>query len=170
MQIESFVNKLDSVGEWSGRAAMGLIIPLAVIVVFEVISRRLFNSPHVWVPELMSSFYGSHFMLVAAYALLHKDHVKVDVIYEYFSPRGRGVLDILSHLIFFFPFCIVLLVKGIDYAQTAWILHERSQTAAMVGVIPVVKTVIPVTFALLLIQGFAQFIRSVILATTGKEM
>jgi TRAP-type mannitol/chloroaromatic compound transport system permease small subunit len=36
--------------------------------------------------------------------------------------------------------------------------------------VPHIKTIIPITFALLLIQGLAVFIRSIFLAVRGKEI
>jgi TRAP-type mannitol/chloroaromatic compound transport system permease small subunit len=169
MQLKSFLHGLDRISEWSGRIFIWLIIPLTVLVVFEVISRRFFGSPHIWAPEVIDYLYGPYFMLVAAYSLLYKAHVSIDIIYQRFPPRARGTLDIITHLIFFFPFCIILFTQGIVFAQTSWSLHETSESAAL-GIVPVVKTVIPVTVGLLLIQGFANFIRSVILATRGKEI
>jgi TRAP-type mannitol/chloroaromatic compound transport system permease small subunit len=47
--------------------------------------------------------------------------------------------------------------------------HETSQTAAL-PVVPEIKTIIPVTFALLLIQGLANFIRSIMLIVRGEEV
>lgn len=168
MQLKNFLKGLDAVSEYSGRIFIWLIIPLTVVVVFEVISRRFFDAPHVWAPEVVDYIYGPHFMLVAAYTLLYKAHVAIDIIYQKFPPRVRGILDILTHLIFFFPFCVIMLWQGLVFAQTSWSIGETSESAALT-IVPLVKTVIPLTFALVLIQGVANFIRSIILATRGKE-
>jgi len=169
MQLKAFLQGLDKVSEWSGRIFMWLIIPLTVLVVFEVISRRFFNVPHIWAPEVTDYIYGPHFMLVAAYTLLYRGHVTIEVIYERFSPRVRAMLDCFTYLAFFFPFCIIVFTQGILFAQTSWSIGETSPSAAMT-VVPLVKTVIPVTLALILIQGLAIFIRSVIFAARGKEI
>jgi TRAP-type mannitol/chloroaromatic compound transport system permease small subunit len=108
-------------------------------------------------------------MLVAAFTLLYQSHVSIDIIYGRFSPRTRGILDILTHLIFFFPFCIIVFTQGIVFAQTSWLIGETSDSAAL-RVVPLVKTVIPITFGLLLLQGLANFIRSIRLAVKGKEI
>jgi TRAP-type mannitol/chloroaromatic compound transport system permease small subunit len=55
------------------------------------------------------------------------------------------------------------------FAQTSWAIGETSESAAL-RVVPFVKTVIPVTFGLLLIQGLANFIRSIMLVVRGKEI
>ena len=169
MQIKKIVNGMDQFAEWSGRIFVWLVIPLTGLVVFEVISRRFFDAPHIWSLEVIDFVYGPYFMLVAAYTLLHQAHVRIDVIYGKFSARTRGILDIITSLIFFFPFCTIVFVQGIIYAHTSWSIGETSDSAALT-VVPLIKTVIPVTFALLLNQGLANFIRSIMLVARGKEI
>ncbi len=168
MSLQRLLRGMDQVSEWSGKIFVWLIIPLTAVVVFEVISRRFFGSPHIWATEVTDYIYGPHFMLVAAYTLLHRGHVSVDIIYVRFSPRVRGVLDIFTHLAFFFPFCVIVFYQGIIFAQTSWSIGETSESAAL-RIVPLIKTVIPATFALLLIQGLANFIRSVTLVVRGEE-
>lgn len=169
MQLTSILKGMDSISEWSGRIFAWLVIPLAVVVVFEVISRRFFNAPHIWATEVTNYIYGPHFMLAAAYTLLYKSHVSIDIIYGRFSPRTRGMLNIFTYLVFFFPFCIIVFYQGIVFAQTSWAIGETSESAAL-RIVPLVKTVIPVTFGLILIQGLANFARSIMLAVRGKEI
>jgi TRAP-type mannitol/chloroaromatic compound transport system permease small subunit len=167
--MKTLLHIMDSISEWSGRIFVWLIIPLTVVVLYEVISRRFFGSPHIWATEVTNFIYGPHFMLVAAYTLLYKSHVSIDIIYGRFSPRTRGILDIFTYLVFFFPFCTIVFYQGIVFAQTSWSIGETSESAAL-RIVPLIKTVIPVTFGLILIQGLANFIRGIMLAVKGKEI
>ena len=160
---------MDRLSEWTGRIFVWLIIPLTLVVVYEVISRRIFNAPNIWATEVTNYLYGPHFMMAAAYTLLYKSHVSIDIIYGKFSPRTRGIMDIITHLIFFFPFCIIVLVQGILFAQTSWSIGETSESAALT-IVPLIKTVIPITFTLLIVQGIATFIRSIKLVATGEKI
>jgi TRAP-type mannitol/chloroaromatic compound transport system permease small subunit len=169
MQLKSFLKGVDCISEWSGRIFIWLIIPLTVVVVFEVISRRIFNAPHIWATEVTNYIYGPHFMLVAAYTLLYKGHVSIDIIFQRFSKRWQGIIECFNYIVFFFPFCFLIFQQGIVFAKTSWEIHETSGSAAL-PIVPEIKTVIPITFALLLIQGLANFIRSIILAVKGNEL
>jgi TRAP-type mannitol/chloroaromatic compound transport system permease small subunit len=169
MQLRTFLKGLDSISEWSGRIFIWLIIPLTAVVVYEVISRRIFDVPHVWAPEVTDYLYGPHFMLVAAYTLLHKSHVSIDIIFQRFSPRVKGMMETFNYIVFFFPFCFVMFQQGVLFAKTSWEIHETSSTAALT-IVPEIKTVIPITFVLLLIQGLANFIRSIVLAAKGEDI
>jgi TRAP-type mannitol/chloroaromatic compound transport system permease small subunit len=146
-----------------------LVIPLTIVVVFEVISRRFFASPHIWATEVTDYIYGPHFMLVAAYTLLYKAHVRIDVIYMKFSPRTRGILDLFTYAVFFFPFCSIVFYQGLIYAGTSWSIGETSESAAL-RIVPLVKTVIPVSIGLLLIQGLATYIRAILQVIKGEEI
>ena len=137
---------MDNLSEWTGRIFVWLIIPLTIVVL-----------------------YGPHFMLAAAYTLLDRSHVSIDIIYGKFSPRTRGIMDIITHLVFYFPFCTIVFIQGVVFAQTSWSIHETSESAALT-IVPLIKTVIPVTFTLLLIQGLANFIRAIVLVAKGKEI
>jgi len=167
--MQKFLKTCDGISEWSGKIFMWLVIPMTALVAFEVISRRFFNTPHIWSLEVTNYLYGPHFMLVAAYTLLHKGHVAIDIIYNRFPPRVRGVLDIITYSTLFFPFCIIMTYQGAIFAKTSWLIHETSESAGL-RVVPLVKTVIPVTFALVLIQGLAGFVRSIGLLVKGEEI
>lgn len=167
--MRSFLKFLDGFSEWSGRIFVWLVIPLAILVVFEVICRRFLDSPHVWSTEVIDFIYGPHFMLAAAYTLLYKAHVRIDVIYDRFSPRTRGILDIITYMIFFFPFCGIVFYEGIVFASTSWSIGETSESAAL-RIVPLVKTAIPVSIGLLLIQGIATYIRAIIQTVKGEEI
>ena len=169
MQIKKLLKFLDGFSEWSGRIFCWLVLPLAILVVFEVISRRFFGAPHIWSTEVIDFVYGPYFMLAAAYTLLYKGHVKIDVIYDKFSPRTRGILDIITYMVFFFPFCIIVLYQGVIYASTSWAIGETSDSAALT-IVPLVKTMIPVSIGLLLIQGTATYIRAIIQTIRGEEI
>jgi TRAP-type mannitol/chloroaromatic compound transport system permease small subunit len=169
MQLATFTKGLDTVSEWTGRIFMWLIIPLTLVVVYEVISIKVFDRPHIWAPEITAYLYGPYFMLVAAYTLLYKAHVSIDIIYQKFSPRTRGILDCFTYLVFFFPFCIILLHQGYLYTETSWLMNETSGSAEL-PIVPQIKMVIPVTYALLLIQGLSNIIKGFTQAITGRDI
>ncbi len=167
--MKAFLNGIDRFTEFIGNVFIWLIIPLTGVVAFEVISRRVFNAPHIWATEVTDFIYGPHFMLAAAFTLLKKGHVSIDLIFNRMRPRVQGILEVINHLIFYFPFCGLLFYYGISFAQTSWAQQETSGSAAL-PVVPHIKTVIPVTFGLLLLQGIANFIRSIHLAVKGEKL
>lgn len=160
---------IDSISEWTGRIFSCVILVLMALVVLEVIMRRILSRPTIWNFEVTIQLYAFFFMIVAAYALLHKSHVAVDILYQRFSRRTQSILDVITYLVFFFPFISILLYKGIEYAASSWAVKEKSWSVFAPPLYPI-KTLIPVMAFLLLLQGLAIFVRRLHLAITGEEL
>ena len=98
--------------EWVNVRVGEYVAYWAVISVFgyyyEVIARFAFNSPTNWLHESMFLMYGMQYMLAGAYAYQCDQHVRVDVFYSKFSPRGKAIADIITS-IFSFIFVFTLL-------------------------------------------------------------
>jgi len=167
--VRRLVEILDSISEITGKYCSWMIIILMLLVVFEVIMRRFFNSPTIWSFEITIQLYAFLFMITAAYGLLHDSHVSVDIVYERFGRRPKAILDVISYLIFFYPFFIILLIKGIPYAAKSWAVYEKSWSA-FAPPLYFIKTVIPLTAVLLLIQGTSKFIRQLYFAVKGEAL
>lgn len=167
--VRPLLRGVDTLSEWTGRIVSPVIYALTGIVVFGVVSRYLFNKPTIWVHDASTMLYGAYFMLGAAYTLRHKGHVSIDIISLRLSPRARAVLEVVFYLIFFFPFFLMLFVEGWKEAGHSWAIGERLFSGWKFPLYPL-KTVIPVAVLLLLLQGLAESLRSLIRATKGKEL
>lgn len=167
MPVKSLTHALDRVNIWIGSTVAWLIWVVMGLCVFEVITRRLFNAPNIWTYDVTSLFYAIHFMILAGYTLLHQGHVSVDIIYQRFSPRVQLTLKLLTYLIFFFPFVIVLTHVGFKSALSSWEYQERTAIGLPL-ITPVLKTITPVTAFLLLIQGVSEFIKGVWVLVKGE--
>ena len=130
---------------------------------YEVIARFVFNSPTNWVHESMFLMFGMQYMLSGAYAYREDQHVRVDVIYARFSPRGKAIADIVTS-VFFFIFVGTMLVTGYRFAADAINVGEHSFTEWGIQYWPV-KLAIPIGAALLLLQGVSKLIKDILFVT-----
>lgn len=153
--------------EWLSTKAGEWVAYWAVIAVFvyyyEVLARYVFNSPTIWVHESMFLMFGMQYMLSGAYAYREDQHVRVDVIYAKFSPRGKAVADIITS-VFFFIFIGTMLWTGTRFALDAIQVGEHSFTEWGVQYWPV-KLMIPIGASLLLLQGIAKLIKDIVFVT-----
>jgi len=164
--LKKVLHFIDIVSEWTGRIFSWMIVVLTLLVVLEVVLRRFFGRPTIWNFEVTKQLYAFHFMIVSAYALLWKAHVAIDIIYERLSQKTKAICDVITYIIFFFPFLSVWLYQGIKYAARSWAIYETSWSVFGPPLYPI-KTVIPVTAFLLLIQGIAIFIRKLDVVIRG---
>lgn len=167
--IKRMLDLFDFISEWTGRIFIWLVIPLMLVTVVEVITRRFINRPGIWAFETAIQIYAFHFMILAAYTLLKKKHIFVDIIVSRWSEKTRAILNLITYITLFFPFMLVILFEGMDYAQESWAIKEVSYTVFAPPIYPI-KTVIPVTAFLLLIQGISDFVKNIIILTDGERL
>lgn len=167
--MKEFLHIIDNISEWTGKIFSWLIVILTILVILEVILRRFLGRPTVWNFEVTIQLYAFHFMIVSAYALLRKSHVAIDIFYGKLSQKTKAICDVVTYVTFFFPFLLVWLYQGTKYAAKSWAMHETSWSVFAPPLYPI-KTVIPLVAFLLLIQGFAVFVRQLHIALKEQEL
>jgi len=155
-----YVNAIDKFSDFIGRLVSYIVYPLIGAVAYEVLARYLFSAPTVWAYDITYMLYGALFMLGAAYTLLKKGHIRTDLLYNNWNPKRQGKIDAILYLVCFFPGMILYFIAGYDYAAHSWATNEKASSSPWMPIIYPLKTVIPVTAALLLIQGVSEFIKS----------
>lgn len=169
IKTKKVIKLFDKISSVVGKISSWSIMVVMILILFEVISRRIFNSPTIWTVEIITMIFGFHFMMVAGYGLLTKSMVSVDVIYERFSVKTRAIIDIVTYFVFFMPFVLGVLYGGYKFAASSWAQMEVSWSAFGPPVYPI-KTVIPVAMLLLLLQGVSEIMKRVVILKEGEEI
>jgi TRAP-type mannitol/chloroaromatic compound transport system permease small subunit len=167
-RLKPIIAVLDWPALWVGKAAAWLIVPLVGVLVYEVFMRYVLGSPTIWAYDLTYMFYGSIFMLGSAYALGRDAHVRADFIYQHLSPRGQAVIDGFFYLVFFFPAIGIFTWLTAGEAIDSWRMGERIPSSPWMPIIYPYKAVMPLTGALLLIQGSAELLKNVYSIVTNN--
>ena len=165
-----FLAIIDRLNERLGTVVSYGVVFLMCIVVYEVVARYVFNSPTFWAHETSAMLFGAFILLGSSYTLCRRtspQHIKMDVIFMRFSPRGKAIVDLFTSLTFF-TFIGVLIWKSWDMAYRATKMHEGSASEWAPPVYPI-KWILFAGVCLLLIMGIVRFIRNFVMATTGKE-
>ena len=113
--------------------------------------------------EAVMYMHGIVFMLGIPYTLKHRGHVRVDIIHQKLSTKGKAYIDTFGTLVFLFPVSIFLFLSSLDYVAFSWSVYE---TSAMPGGLPgvfIIKSLIPVMAILLFLQGIADLLRNLII-------
>ncbi|WP_170432598.1 TRAP transporter small permease subunit [Ruegeria arenilitoris] len=144
-----------------------LVLIVAVISVYEVVSRYGFNAPTKWVHETSTFLIAIVFLIGGARAMARNQHVTINLL-QYLLPRGgRRALRLTN------SFLMILICLGLVYvsALTAWTATharpglpfylERSGTYWNPPYPGLTKVVMFIATVLLLIQSVAQFIHRV---------
>lgn len=160
---------INTLNEWVGKTVNWLILALVIEVALDVILRKTTGKGLFWAFDLNYMIYGTQFMLAGAYTLKYNAHVRVDVVFNRFSPRGRAILESIFLIGLLFPAAIFLLYASWGHLVTSIAAREIGIVSAWHPPIYPYKAVIPITFALLILQGVVIVTHSLVTAVKGGE-
>ena len=137
-----------------GRATSWLVLVIVVLMAINVLLRYTFSEGSVWAQELEWHLLSPLILFGMSYALLHAEHVRVDVLYAGFSERNKLRVDLISAALCIMISAIIIWLS-LKYVQQSWVINEQS---ADPGGLPwrwALKSLIPIGFTLLILQSVA---------------
>jgi len=123
----------------------------------------LHNSSNAWL-ELQWIMFGAIFLLGASYTFMKNGHVRVDVLYGKYPPRVKVWVDLLGTLSFLIPSAVVILLTSLPWVANSISTREMSPDAGGLPYWPI-KLLIPVAFALLILQAVSEVIKRIAMLT-----
>lgn len=166
MKVTKYIDKLS---QWTGILCLWIVIPLMVVVIYEVVMRKIFNAPTGWSYDTCWMLYSVQFMIGGAYTLLHKGHIRIDIVYNILSPRGKLIFDTVLYAVVVLFVMVLFTWAGIRFAADAWSTGEKLSTTNWFFPSGPSKTIIPVAFFLLGLQSLAEFVRNISILMKEKE-
>jgi len=151
-------------GEWSAL----LILPLTIVVIYEVIMRYAFDAPTIWGFELTTFLYGVHFMLGLAYTDVTDGHVKVDIFTARARTRTQSIIVLLANLVIFLPVFTCMTIWAWKYAITSTVQLELNSTSWAPAIWPI-KLIMAVAFSFLLVQGISTILKAINSLSSAKK-
>jgi TRAP-type mannitol/chloroaromatic compound transport system permease small subunit len=89
----------------------------------------------------------------------HGEHVRVDIVYGRFSPRQKHLIDLLSALLAI-GIAALFIWLSLHYVQQAYEIDEGSPDPGGLPHRFLLKSLLPLGFAVLLLQGIASALKS----------
>ncbi len=155
--INALLDFFSTLNRKTAAVACLLCLPLIGVMAYEVVARYVFLKPTSWAYDLTWMLYGALVFLGGGYTLLEGSHVRVDVVYSRFPDRIKALVEVICHIILFFPITFILVRYSYMLAQKAWVLGERSPFALWKPLTGPIKTVMFIGLVLLLLQGIVEF-------------
>jgi TRAP-type mannitol/chloroaromatic compound transport system permease small subunit len=158
--LDKLIYILETFIETTGRVLAPLTFVMMVLTCAIVVARYVFNIGAIPIQESIVYLHGAVFMLGIAYTLKQSGHVRVDIVYQRCSEDVQTLIDLFGTIIFLFPVGIFLLWTSIDFVSFSWSLKESSPEPGGLPFVYLLKTLLPIMAILLLIQGFAEFLKN----------
>lgn len=163
--IKIFVHAVDATNRVVGKLTMYLVFAMIGLLLFEPISRTIFDKPLIWSMEMSMFTMGAYWMLGGGYSMMLKGHVRMDLLYGRWSKKKKAKVDTITDLflIFYLVFLVVGAYSSIEYAV---MYTQRNRTAWAPYMAPI-KIIMGIGVLLMLLQAIATFFKD--LATAKGE-
>lgn len=165
--MRGLIRAIDRLNAVIGRTTAWLSLAMVLLTTYLVVMRYAFRVNSIALQEMVTYMHATGFMLGAAYALQTDAHVRVDIFYRGFSPRGKALANLFGTVFLLLPFAFLFLHYSWPYAQSAWHYREGSAQAGGLPYVYWLKTLLPAFAILMLAQGIAELMRTVLILS-GK--
>jgi TRAP-type mannitol/chloroaromatic compound transport system permease small subunit len=155
-----FSRAVDWLNAQVGKYVIWLILGSTVISAVNAAVRKTFDVSSNAYLEAQWYLFATAFLLASGYTLLNGEHVKIDVISHRLSKRAQIWIDVFGFVVFLTPVCAAVLYFGIPFFLQGYRSGEMSSNAGGLVRWPV-YLMMPLGFALLLLQGWSELIKRV---------
>jgi TRAP-type mannitol/chloroaromatic compound transport system permease small subunit len=155
---------IDALNTRLGLVATWMVLTSCVISAGNAFSRYTFSvSSNGWL-EIQWYMFGVMIMLGASYTLKRNEHVRVDIFYGIFSTRVQIWIDLLGGIFFLLPAMAIIGWLSWPVFYNSYAGNELSSNAGGLIRWPI-KIFLPLGFALLTLQGFAEVVKRIAMLT-----
>jgi TRAP-type mannitol/chloroaromatic compound transport system permease small subunit len=148
-KIERALDRLVTGASW-------IWLVLVAVIVAGVLLRALFGLGRIELEELQWHLYAVGFLVGIVGCVVHDRHVRVDVFREGMNARRRDWVDLYGLLLFQLPFLVLVLWSGLPLVVESFVSGERSSSAGGLPHRWILRSALPLSFALLLAASMAR--------------
>ena len=159
---------IDAITAAIGKSVSWLILAAVLVSAINAVVRKIFDmSSNAWL-ELQWYLFGAVFLLAAAYALQKNEHIRIDILSSGWSKRTRDIIDLVLHIIFLLPFCLLMVRLAWPWFWLSYRTGEMSANAGGLIIWPA-KSFVLIGFILLTAQAISEIIKRIAVLTGRIE-
>ena len=151
---------LKFIDKWTDRAGVlsaWMFFAIGAMVTYEVVMRKAFNAPTVWVDEVARFFQIWAVYLAGAYVLKNRHLITVELFADKVSAKVERFLGFIA-LAIMAVFCLVAVWYGSAIVYES--IEQGRHTSTMLGTPKwITESAIPIAFALLFLQILVEVYR-----------
>ena len=165
MQALLFLSRaIDRLNAFVGKYSIWLIFAATFVSAANAIVRKVFDTSSTAFLEVQWYLFAWSFLVAAGYTLLHREHVRIDVLNSRLSKKAQVWIDIFGFAFFLTPLCIAILYLSIPEVIQKYTSGEMSGNPGGLIRWPV-WVAIPVGVTLLMLQGWSELIKRIAFLT-----
>ena len=152
---------IDKITDVISKFTALILTLLVALILYDATARYLFSSGSTALQELEWHFFDVIILLSIAYTLKHNAHVRVDIFYADFSHKTQAIINILSVLLFILPLSLLIAYIGVGFVELSFVQNEASSDPGGLSHRWIVKSLMPLSFALVALQGVSELMKNV---------
>ena len=165
MQALLFLSRaIDRLNAFVGKYSIWMIFAATFVSAANAIVRKVFDTSSNAFLEVQWYLFAWSFLVAAGYTLLHREHVRIDVLNSRLSKKAQVWIDIFGFAFFLTPLCIAILYLSIPEVIQKYTSGEMSGNPGGLIRWPV-WVAIPVGVTLLMLQGWSELIKRIAFLT-----
>jgi TRAP-type mannitol/chloroaromatic compound transport system permease small subunit len=165
--VKACVGYVDATNKAVGNFSMYLVFAMMGVLLYESISRTIFNAPHIWVVEVAQFLMAAYYLLGGGYSVILDGHVRMDLLYGRWSARRQALSDVITAFLLIF-YLVFLLTGGISASKYALKYGQVNYTPWGPPLAPI-KIIMTIGILLMLLQIIATFFKDLAKAR-GKDL
>jgi TRAP-type mannitol/chloroaromatic compound transport system permease small subunit len=151
---------IDTINTWLGKRIAWLIVAAVVVSAVNASVRKIFDtSSNSWL-ELQWVLFSVVFLLCSPWTLLANEHIRIDIVNNLMPKRWRDSIDVVGHLFFLMPLCIIMILTGIPFFLRSIEINEQSGNAGGLPQWPS-KALIMIGFVMLFAQAISELVKRI---------
>ncbi len=155
-----FSRAVDWLNAQVGKYVIWLIFAATAVSAINALVRKIFDVSSNAFLEAQWYLYAWSFLAAAGYTLLHREHVRIDVINSRLPKRVQVWIDIVGFSLFLTPLCVLVLYLSWPLVVQMYQTGEVSGNPGGLIRWPV-WVALPVGFTLLTLQGWSELIKRI---------
>ncbi|MBW2452242.1 MAG: TRAP transporter small permease subunit [Deltaproteobacteria bacterium] len=158
LKLERFFDRFSDLMGW---IAGFLNLAMLANVFYDAIMRYFFRSGSIALQEMEWHLFSIVFLFGMAFTLKEDAHVRVDVLYDQFSPRWKAIVNIAGTLFFLIPLSALIVNGSYWFVKEAYDVNEVSGDPGGLAYRWLIKSVIPASFVFLIVSACGFIVRNI---------
>ena len=159
-----FSRAVDGLNAFLGKYVIWLIFAATAVSAINALVRKIFGVSSNAFLEAQWYLFAWSFLVASGLTLLHREHVRIDVVNSRLSKRTQMWIDIVGFALFLTPLCLLVLYYTVPMTIQQFQTGEVSGNPGGLIRWPV-WLALPVGFGLLLLQGWSELIKRIAFLT-----
>lgn len=168
--IRALIRLIDTVTAVIGKVFALACLPLVLLVFANSLARYIFGTGSILAYEAVSYLFVIMMCGLAGWALLTDEHVRVDILYQGMSRRGRAWVDLLGCVFLLFPFLWLMWDRALPYVQRSWRIREGSIEVSGLPYVWLLKTCLLMFVVLTALAGLSLALKSLLRILGHKDI